>query len=240
MLRMKTFFLYVVFGYILIAYIFCNNTIKNSDKGKKVYKCYTTDKRIISYTIKEWVKNDQKWFLKEEFFQDTINLSEANFQIDTIIYSNDKSKFFAIVLFNADTNLLSEDTRRDFDFKEKYYYGGRSILGYRGQSTLSWEVRFFWQFIGTIYPSRNEAQEDMRNVYFNELRNPERAISTRDINNKPVTIPIKYSVLDEGFWSSDLWDSLSFKRGYFPFELNNLGEVIPQIHVVIPDSLVCK
>lgn len=210
--------------HVIMIFSFCSNTSIKDDKTK--CKTYLIDKKEIGEKLKKWGQNNKRWFLKEDFFQDTINLSIPNYFIDTILYASDCNRFFSIILFKADTLLLDSIDREMFSFEEKYFYGGRALLGYREKINSKWKIRHFEQFIGGCYTNISNARTAMRKAYFEDLH--EKYFATQDSKNKRILEPIGYNVIEEEFWNSQIWDSVTYKKGYYPFELNNIGEPINQ------------
>ncbi len=233
----------VLFSIVLITA--CNSNKNNiSDFNPNAfvdtaYHCYDADKKIINFFIKEWIKAGKRRFVKEHFYADTTNLQKDTYQIDTIIYSMNKCKFFSFVITKSNFELLLDGENEYVrNFPSNYYYGGRAILGYRKDLQSKWKLSFFEEFTADMFPTYSETKRYMQNSFFCQLK--DQYYPQFDVSKRRKLIPINVNVSDTTFWTSIVWDSINFRKGYFPFELNNRSEPFDNIVVNYPDSLDCR
>lgn len=225
----------------LIVFGSCNsNNKKSAIKVSDIESnaCYESDTRIIKYFIKEWLKQDKKAFPKEYFYKDTAQLQGETFNIDTIIYSYNQSKFFATIIMKSSIDLLNDFEKTEWGSDSSYFYGSRAVLGYRKTKKSKWQVQFFDQYIGNLFYSYESAQNYIRDSYFNRIQ--DQFFVKRGDNKKMELVKIGKNVTSSDFWTCVVWDSLSFRKGYFPFELNNLGEPNRTLCNEYPDTLKCE
>jgi hypothetical protein len=161
------------------------------------------------------------------------------FNVDTIIYAPDRTKFFSIVITKSSIELFNKfEKANEWPYKSDYFYGSRALLGYRKNNNEKWKIRLFEIYTADIYPNYQAVKNETRIAFFSNLS--EKYFNKRDSLKNRELIKINTTVLEKGFWQSVVWDSVTFKPGYFPFELNNLGEPWPALNVTYPDSLICS
>jgi len=184
-------------------------------------KMYERDSFYLAYTIRQF----------NELSVVGYGLPLTRIDIDTVVYSSDTLKLFALVIDYC--SYSSKDSG----------YDGQAVLGYRLKATDAWTVYpvRFYSFVG--YKNYNMVRERLRSAYFIDFDHPMSGVwNYRD--KKFETYP-SYNVVDKKFWdSSFIWLNGVSIPGYYDFQLSGNGNPemphpileIPAINY--PDSLL--
>lgn len=122
---------------------------------------------------------------------------EIQTQVDTILYSPDMLKLFAIVIEKIPEPESNEQS-------QKWYFNGNPVLGFRSTEGSCWQLYPETRPLSPInFRTAKEVSKVMRANYFSdEFREVKMGIFER---GEQVFAPFKYNPLDSLFWTESLY-----------------------------------
>lgn len=197
---------------------------------------YRRDSLFIVLTAKQYV--DKGIYPFDLFKQKNIPEEMVHFEVDSIIYSPDKLKFFAFLIECA------PESNTIYSEKPEYYYSEYTIIGYRKKTNEIWKI--YSDYYRSVLNTYNDNRATFRNYYFANGKFKYDSDYYWDSSEQDrVSIPFKYNLDDVKFWDSSIvWKKGSRILGYYGFETTgnvkpgdeNAIKVIP--HLEYPDSLL--
>ncbi|MEM9983252.1 MAG: hypothetical protein AAF734_12210, partial [Bacteroidota bacterium] len=218
------------------------------------------DKEYVLYTINFWLTDSiakynqdygYRWYLRE----DTSIVTEI--VVDSIFYSPDSLKIFALTAFSYKGRVLVEEEEgtpeeyKDYTGREEDdFYDGRALIGFRDSLRQGWRLFPFNKVIG-LKRSENlqKLLEGQKRYYFSDL-----ADETDRVRRK-YYLRYKYNVNDKHFWDkSPVWEKGLRVKGYYNFQTDHVFEpedindpyldlsryVLEEVYIAYPDSMMEK
>lgn len=162
------------------------------------------------------------WFESGRFFDlDTTN-ELPRFIVDTILYSPDLKKLYALLYIEYDTSLIDDISQPYYkDFNGKSLFDGRGIIGYRDSTAEPWKLFEYSKLISIAFFSYDNIKSGSRKYYFEKIKDDSflHSIVGESLKDKK----LNYNIDDSGFWTSFIWQKGLLKNGYYNFELEYDG-----------------
>ena len=184
-------------------------------------KMYERDSFYLAYTIKQF--NDLRVV--------GYGLPLTRIDIDTVVYSSDTLKLFALVIDYCDYSAKGLS------------YNGQAVLGYRLKIIDPWivyPVRCIF-FVG--YKNYNMVRDRLRSAYFINFDYPMSGVW--NYRDKKFETYRSYNVVDKKFWdSSFIWQKDVSIPGIYDFQLSGNGNpemphpILEIPAITYPDSLL--
>lgn len=227
----KFIFLIAVISIILITaynlllgnwkHVFFDTKFKGNTSAANRYKSpnavYQRDSLFIVLTIKQFL--DEGVYPFDLFQEKNIPTEMVHFEVDSIIYSPDKLKFFAFLIEHApESNTVSSN-------RPVYYFSELTLIGYRNSINEIWKI--YCDYTSSVFETYNDNRNFFRRYYFGEGNFKFDSEYYWDSSLKErVLITFKYNLDDTRFWDSSIvWKKGSRVPGYYGFETN--GNVKP-------------
>lgn len=199
----------------------CNNKYESDTTDPKRFKSpdeyYRRDSLFIVLTVKQFVNNGIYPF---DFFKQ-FNIPEqmVHFEVDSIIYSPDRLKFFAFLIQHA------PESNTVYSNKPEYFFSEYTLIGYRTKKDEIWKI--YSDYYKSVLNSYNDNRNTFRKYYFGDgkFKYDSDYYWDSSIQDR-ISIPFKYNLDDLKFWDSSIvWQKGSRIPGYYGFETT--GNVKP-------------
>jgi hypothetical protein len=135
---------------------------------------YSRDSLFISYTIASWLKtNEVSWFENARYNCFNGNDGMPVVYTDTILYNQDGTKLYAIVILRRDTCTLTKDDRDSFyaPVTRPFVFDARGIIGYKDTATNLWKLYHHAPLIQQGFMEYGQLSKQTRKFFFTEFKN---------------------------------------------------------------------
>jgi hypothetical protein len=212
--------------------------IKKADYTVNIMKEeYFRDSAFLCFTAYEYEKI--------KFNDPMFNHEDPKIFVDTIIYSPDKLKMFTFLIIK---HIDNSNWAKDNYPKQKYFYGGVCLIGYRNRLDTMWTVYDFNWYSTDGWSKYIQVKRLFNYFYFYEFKgNIE--YSWDSIKQVDVEEKIGYNLNEADFWTKSIvWRKGARIPGLYNFQIygnvkpsdadygRNLEKKMPVINY--PDSIL--
>jgi hypothetical protein len=215
-LIMKSFFLFVLSVFLIIT---CS-----SDNSSNITNCYSDieaewlsvwdtldhNKRILANAIDDKVSRNVY-----PFYWLGDDAVEHYFDIDTIYFSPEKDRFYAVVIVKERVG----EHVSNLECKEyPFFFHGRSVVGYR-VNDKNWRIYIHEKYLPSNFSNPHEIIERMKDFCIRQMPEVD-IIKWKAYGTETEYIYVNFPVVDDKFWGSNFWKRGLLYQKYYNFELD--------------------
>lgn len=202
--------------------------VYSSVSGAKPKNAFSRDSLFVRLVVDEFMKIDTHGY--EGYMNRGVASSIRQIYVDTLLYSPDSLKLFAIIVIKTKNNHSDEARTND------WYYHGNSVVGIRGQPGEPWALYPYDRITARSFSGYRKASLFMRNSYLRDFKYDGEVNKGPD--GKNVFMKYLYNVGEARFWSESIvWKKDLRIRGYYNFQLKGFypEKYLDQALVRLPD-----